>query len=58
MLERYATEVEQYHTKNELVKRDQIATEVCRVTVLECSQLRPLIPGDATLGVCFSLKTQ
>jgi hypothetical protein len=28
VLERYSTEMEQYHTKNEMVKRDHIATEV------------------------------
>lgn len=29
VLEKYAVEMEQYHTKNEMVKRDQLATEVC-----------------------------
>lgn len=28
MLDRFSVEMEQYHTKNEIVKRDQIAAEV------------------------------
>jgi len=28
VLDRYSSEMEQYHTKNEMMKRDQSATEV------------------------------
>ena len=32
-LERYAQELEQYHTKSEIMKRDQIAAEVGKFTL-------------------------